>query len=114
MSTPTPRRAALLAGLTLACSPQSRGTETAPTTSASTTEPDTTTTDPCALEPDVPGECDNYHVGYSFDAKSQMCQPVDYGDCGTPVIPFETLAACRVACEGCETDCATSSGTQGG
>lgn len=112
MSTPTLRRAALLACLTLACSPQSRGTETTPTTSTASST--TSGADPCALEPDVPGECDNYHVGYYFDPTSQTCQRVDYGDCGTPVIPFETLAACRVACEGCETDCATSSGTSGG
>ncbi|MDC0668843.1 BPTI/Kunitz-type proteinase inhibitor domain-containing protein [Nannocystis radixulma] len=138
-------RAALLACVTLACSPKSGETETAPTTS--TTDPGTSTTvsqpgtsgDPsspmphpttstttttgedtgpvgqCALEHDVPDEeCDWFYTGYSFDPMSQTCQSFGYGDCGTPVVPFETLEECLVECEGCETDCSTSSGSSSG
>lgn len=140
-------RAALLACVTLACSPKSGETETAPTTS--TTDPGTSTTvsqpgtsgDPsspmpnpttgtstttttgedtgpvgqCAREHDVPDEeCDWFYTGYYFDPVSQTCQSFGYGDCGTPVVPFETLAECLVECEGCETDCSTSSGSSSG
>ncbi|MCY1055995.1 BPTI/Kunitz-type proteinase inhibitor domain-containing protein [Nannocystis sp. SCPEA4] len=136
MPTALPTRAALLACVTLACSPKSGETDTAPTTS--TTDPGTSTVsqpgtsadpsspmpnpttgdgpvDACALEHDVPAEeCDWLHTGYYFEAVSQTCKSFDYGDCGTPVVPFETLEACLVECEGCETDCSTSSGSSSG
>lgn len=91
---------------------------TDPTTGTSTTTTTGEDTGPvgqCALEHYVPDEeCDWFYTGYYFDPVSQTCQSFGYGDCGRSVVPFETLEECLVECEGCETDCSTSSGSSGG
>lgn len=110
----TPRPALLLALLTLACGPQSTDTAAETSTSTGPSPPSTSTGDPttgdptggptdrCALAPDVAEECDDFLVGYYFDANSGTCQSFYHGTCGGEVVPFSTLDACQSACEPCE------------
>ncbi len=51
----------------------------------------------CRLEP-VNGQCKAMMDRYRFDAKTGRCVEYVYDGCG-PVVPFETMEACRALCE---------------
>ncbi|MDC0717767.1 BPTI/Kunitz domain-containing protein [Nannocystis bainbridge] len=88
-------------------------TSTTSMTTSTSTGVETGPLGACALEP-VTVRCDNFLVGYYFDPVTMTCKSFDHGECGGEVVPFETLADCLVACEGCETDCETSTGSSSG
>lgn len=51
----------------------------------------------CRLSP-VNGQCKAMLDRYRFDAKTGRCVEYVYDGCG-PVVPFETMEACRALCE---------------
>jgi hypothetical protein len=53
--------------------------------------------DLCGVQP-VNGECKARFERYYFDQEKERCTAYIYDGCG-PVVPFETLEACRSLCE---------------